>query len=466
MKKFSMRNRKLTDVWLYPLFILALVLRLLLSFLELSDLPGESSGSFINNDSFSYSKAAISILETGEFRFDPTHPESKYGRLPGYPLFWGLHYIVVGKENVYQAVAISQSLLDALLVILFFRIAMFLSRNKVAAYATSALYALNPIAIYWAPITGTETLGVFLSVLFFYVLFTKKDSKWYFVMVGLIGVSAFYVRPYLAVLMVSAIIYFLVERVHLKNIAVSAGIFWLIFLIWPIRNYLESGELILVKTSSSGYHRYGSDVSSARQYIFTWSTEFDYYMDKFLESGELNLPPEAIPDGYEASDILSTFNKAAQCGSGFNFWKDGTVILNSNCNDEIKAEFDQYRAALYKSSPIYSMTFVPIQNWKKALFKSQTVAGNRPTIERFIFFFRSVILVLSILGLLLFRGRWKERLALGIFALLIYVLITTILRQVEMRYLLQADAILIISFSMLLAQVQQLSKRRKGEINI
>lgn len=456
-----MRSREFKDVWLVLLFGFALALRLTFSFAEIHKLP-KVMRTLTTTDSFSYTESIKSFINGGEYWFDSSHPESKYGRLPGYPLFWGAHYLTFGEDNAYKSVAITQAILDSFLVFLIFSISYFLTKSELAAYFTALIYSLNPIAIYWVSITGTETLGVFLSVLFFYVLFTKKKSRWYFVWIGLIGVSAFYVRPYLALLMVSAVLYFLMERLPLKKIAVSMGLFGLIFAIWPIRNYLESGKLILVKTSSSGYHRYGSDVSAARQYIFTWTTEFDVYMDRYLESGELNLPPEAIPKGYQESDILGTFNKAAECGSGFNYWRDGVIILNSNCNAEVKKEFDQYREALYQSRPLYSMTFVPIQNWKKALFKSQTVNGSAPITERIIFLIRSLILVLSITGLILFKGMSKERLALGVFILLIYLLITTVIRQVEMRYLIQADAILLVSFSMIVAQIERSLQKQKS----
>src|SRR5215213_2957132 len=67
---------------------------------------------FVNYDSFSYTDSIINFFEKGIYSFEPDFPDAAFGRLPGYPLFWGLHYLIFGK-HAYLAVAITQAVLDS-----------------------------------------------------------------------------------------------------------------------------------------------------------------------------------------------------------------------------------------------------------------------------------------------------------------------------------------------------------------
>src|SRR5215208_5212074 len=76
---------------------------------------------FVNNDSFSYTDSIINFFEKGIYSFDVDFPDAAFGRLPGYPLFWGLHYLIFGK-HAYFAVAITQAVLDSLATYLVYEV--------------------------------------------------------------------------------------------------------------------------------------------------------------------------------------------------------------------------------------------------------------------------------------------------------------------------------------------------------
>jgi hypothetical protein len=77
---------------------------------------------YINYDSFSYTNSFINLWKNGSYAIWLDSPDSYMGRTPGYPLFWGLHYLIFGESYVYIAIAISQILLDILAIKLFFDI--------------------------------------------------------------------------------------------------------------------------------------------------------------------------------------------------------------------------------------------------------------------------------------------------------------------------------------------------------
>ena len=73
-------------------------------------------------DATSYMWAAENLIDKGHFTFDFLEPDAAFGRLPGYPLFYGLHYLVFGPVRAIYATAWSQVVLDSLAVLLVFAI--------------------------------------------------------------------------------------------------------------------------------------------------------------------------------------------------------------------------------------------------------------------------------------------------------------------------------------------------------
>lgn len=464
MKKLLMKiasGYKPSQVWLLPLLAIGLLMRI--SYIYFVFKTGEYPAIFLNNDSFSFTQSFINWWETGQYTFDNSHPDARFGRLPGYPMFWGIHYLVFGSKYVYISVAATQSLLDTLLIYMLYQISVSIGGSVKTSLIVSFLYAFNPFVVFWVPITGTESLAVFLTVLFFYILMYTRQLKYHTVAVAFIGGMAFYVRPYLALLIISAITYLVVnqEKEWLKKCLVICVCFIVCLSLWPIRNYLVSGEVILVKTASSGYYRYAPDVSACRKYLFTWTTEFDYYMDEvFLSDNEISLPPEAIPQGFDSEAIVNTIKQARNCGSGFQFWEDGFQSLEINCDKQIAKEFESYRLALYEEHPIRSHLLIPAYNLKKILFKQRRLKPTYPILEGIFFTLRTVAVILGLYGLFLgIRNKSPSVISIGVFTLLMYILIAYIVRQVEMRYLLQVDVVLLPVVAYVLSHIQRKTHR-------
>lgn len=441
------------------ILLVALSARILFLILGAKLYYGEGN-QFINNDSFSFTNSFINLIELGKYTFDTSHPDAYYGRLPGYPLFWGAHYILFGSEYVYLGVAITQILLDVFATFLIYKIARTLTHNIVAALLTALIYATYPFIIVWTTITGTELLASFLTILFFYWLICKKTTPVNIIITGVIIAAAFYVREYLGILIASSFLYYFIlffprnKYSFLKSSFIVATTFGILYSLWPIRNYLSTDRLVLLKTKTSGYHRYGEDVVSARSWLYSWTHNADAYLDSIANPQySISFPEEVFPKPIDKTIADSVISLARNCGSGFYFWlHNKKTEKHSNCNLKVESGFNYLEQSYKEAHPIRYYTYVPLLNLKKAVFKNELKSGSHNVIAKALFSYRTIIIIISLVGLFLFI-RTKELYPLIFFFLFMYLFICVMMRQVEMRYLLQADIILLIGSAFFFARI-------------
>lgn len=411
---------------------------------------------FVNMDTFSYSQSFLNLYYKGFFSFDLNNPDAAFGRLPGYPIFWGIHYIIFGVKYVYQAVAISQLLLDTLAIYLVFSLTKKISNNDVTAYIAAFIYALNPFIIVWITITGTESFACFLTILFFYTLYCYSDNKFKPYLIGLLIAMSFYTREYLAVLLIPACIYYFQNykiKIVIINSLITIFTFTVLYSFWPIRNYVNYNRFILLKTPTSGYDRYGEDIIAMRSWIYSFSPDADFYLDKITKTNDTVIFPNYVfKNENEKRLAITAIEKARKCGTGTYNWLYNTKYPHTtNCNNEIKSSFDFLTNSFKNSHTFQFFTQVPLLNLQKAFFKSKLANIDSNSIKakftNLLFLFRSVLVCLGF-GIIFIYFRAYKCLPMLVFCIFMYTFICFFVRQVEMRYLIQADVILIILSSL------------------
>lgn len=430
------------------ILIAGLVIRLAFLFWGASVFYGSGS-EFTNNDSFSYTNSFLNLLNHGVFSFDLTHPDAYFGRLPGYPFFWGIHYLIFGPELVYWGVAITQIALDVAAIFLLYHITLTVSRSETAGLATAFLYAFYPFIIVWTTVSGTELLASFITIFFFYWLTCKPVTYRNAFITALIAAVAFYIREYLGVLIVSAGLYYLLElKLNLRFIKTAAVLgltFILLYAFWPIRNYISFGRIIPLKTQTSGYHRYGADIVSARAWLYSWTTDADNYITKISQPGtEVAFPDHIFADNQDRLLADSLVQLARTCGSGFYNWANNKKApFENNCNTQIEAGFIKLQKSYRNHQPLAYHFEVPLQNLKKGFFKNELTDGSHNLLTQLLFSYRSVLLLLALGGILV-NLKNRKIYPILFFPAFMYFFICFLFRQVEMRYLIQADVMLLI----------------------
>ena len=426
--------------YLISIFILALIARLSFLIWGATFLYGENP--FINNDSFSYRQSFINLVEHGTYSFDLTNGDASFGRLPGYPFFWGLHYLLFG-DHADLATAITQIGLDSFACILATFIALRIFGRKSAALISGLVYALNPFAVLWVTVIGTESMATTVSILFFYVLLCQKDHRYYALILALLIALAFYTRPYLGIFLPISLGYiFFRNNTEKKWISIITviGVFVIIYLPWPIRNYLISNELVLIKGNTPGYYRYSSDIVAARNWLHAWTTDTDYFLNQMTDPG---LEPNF--DSYQnlsfqKEAVLEAVNQGRKCGSGFHHWRYYKLPSVENCDEETVEMFNALKAEYQSQYPVRYWTDVPLRNVLKFFFKSD-LSKHQSSLLLAGLKLRSLGILISLIGFAFLRKN-SDAQWLVIFPAFMLIFLSFFFRQMEMRYMLQAEMIL------------------------
>lgn len=441
---------------------------------------------FYNGDSYSYIWSFRNWWHLGQYTFDFQQPDAAFGRLPGYPLFYGLHYLLVGPARAGLAIACTQALLDSSAALLVFssvrRLIKPLDLGAWVPYVGALLYATNPFFILWVPIIGTETLATFLTLAWLAWLLRPARTTGHFVGLGLLLAAAFYVREYLGVLLPITCVYVLASwpaapvvahqgRGRVAALLLVCSTFGALYVLWPVRNYAVAHRLVLLKPLTAGYAQYNVDMVSFRSWVLCWSADLPGWRNKVLASGQVTFPADLFASPEEARQARRGAQLAHDCGSSFRLFQlypmptavgfsanEERNALRHNCNTEIEAIFTQLKASYIARHPVRYWFDVPTQNLGRALFKSATTPpANEPPVSwpmmlfrRSLFVWRSLLVVLGMAGLVYYRRQlWPVATFVGF----MYFFICVVGRALEMRYLLQADALLLVPATLLLGAV-------------
>lgn len=505
-------KRVLSDRKLVLIFFVGLLLRILFLVYGARIYYGTSQKDiFTNGDTHSFIWTFENLWWYGRYTFDFLEPDAAFGRLPGYPFFYGLHYILFGPAYAKLATACTQVLLDSSSILLVFKILQRLKdaarlrvRLTVVPYIGAALYATYPFVIVWVSIIGTETLATFLTLACLAWLLRPNQNAAQFLWLGLLLAVAFYVREYLGILVPISLGYLFLSYKRLPKaslgqvvprravgvltaLLLSGGTFGIFYSLWPIRNYISFHRIVLIKPKTAGYANYNVDFAGFRSWVFCWTNDEQSQLEQVANTDSNSFPAGVFANAAEAAEARRGAQLARACGSSFYLYRNkiyGTAIYRNvaamrsnqayqqNCNAEISRIFEALRLSYIRRHPVLYWVNVPAHDVYKALFKSNKNATSGSTnaeriktlLIRALFAWRSLLVILGFIGVLMFRRNrklWPAVLFVGF----MYVFLCFIMRNLEMRYLLQADAVLLLPAAMLLGElVDRLLDRPSAQI--
>lgn len=451
--------------WLYILLFLGLILRL--AFIWWGAYIYYPNP-FYFGDAFSYTDSFLNLWNKGIYSFDLNHPDAYFGRLPAYPLFYGIHYIIFGEKYAALALAHSQAFIELLAIAsLFFTLKKITTLRT--AYIGAFLYTFYPFTIIWVTPIFTESTATSLTIIFFYLLYNLKRNTLYPIYLAAFVALCFYTREYLGILIVSAGIAYIIFskdfKQFLKWTLISALVFGSLYSLWPIRNYITTGRIILLKTANSGYKEFGADIGNCRSWLYTWTDSANYVLEymydgKIVEEGKpIYLPTNVASKTADRERIYAIMNKSIQCGSSFQVWQNLPMQPpNEDCTQEIAQSYDSLLENYKSNNPLSYYFHTPSRNLYKSFFKSSlneskysSSQSNKNLSEQVknifikgIFMYRTLLILVGFIALVVVSIKKTNVLPISFFIIFMYIFINFFIRQVEMRYLLQADTLLLV----------------------
>lgn len=411
---------------------------------------------YIHPDSWQFVNAATNLISTGTYTADPGFRDGLFTRVPGYTLIWALLHLI--EEDPYVLMSVFQATLDSFSTLLIIKITKKLSKSIVAALIAGILYATYPFALFWITPAVPDVFTTFAALGVIWLTLTVKLNAWGALTVGFSCAMAVLIREYLLVLPIAYAARLLpltkhawIESAKLSFIALLA--FVVAYSPWPLRNLINHGELILLRAETSGSRHYDRDVMGLVGWASLWSDDVNPVLMKILDGEQFETPQWVWRDENHRQASFDFMFWAADCGEGLRQWKSGSAELSEPCTDQAADGFTQMREELSSREPFNVWTVVPMRNVAKAIFKSELVnMPSSPTkviLVKLLFGWRTLLILLGFVGVFLSRNHLSTWIVLAP-ALAIYFTLTVILRGLQMRYLLQADVILLIFASIAL----------------
>ncbi|HZG01161.1 MAG TPA: glycosyltransferase family 39 protein [Chitinophagales bacterium] len=418
-------------------------------------------------DTQAWTAAFLNWLHTGTFTLNPEHEYGYFGRMPGFSFFIGIFYFLSGKDldTAYSMIGWFQTLLDVVAVALMYKIGLRLFGSRRFATFVGLLYALYPFIIVWTPLAYSEAMSVFFMIAAVYLLTHPEIRSYYGWCGALLGVGALF-RPQLLVLIPLVGLYLLYKYRHNVRLMWMCGAWYaaaivLTFGLWPARNYINHGKLIITQ-DLRGIKNWNKDVLGYLQYIYSVKAEWEPQFSQIIENRPVDVPEHVNAVPGDSLKFLRAVELAKTCGSGFSHWRGywKEPFTEPNCNEEIASIFTQLRQNQVDHNKMNFYVWVPLQNLKKSIFKTtltDTDSAARKAAS-LLFIYRTFLILIGLVGCAwMIRTKhsaaWMAWITLGFFVTFYLVLCAGTspqMRNIEMRYFLLCDVLMLLPAAWLL----------------
>lgn len=257
-------------------------------------------GSTLNSPDNSWYLNQIKYFMNGfGFTIDPLDPIYAVRRTPGYPIFYGLHYIILGESGAHKFIPYTQTFLHSIASVYLYRTAALIFADRKIVFWSGFLYGISPLVISYLFMTITESIfpAIVIFQIYLSVLCFKKASLKLACYAGFILAVAVLVRPMSGL----TLFFFISLGFYFKDITIQQiikinGVFFITFFIamapWVIRNYMVLNKFVPLETyylnASLGNQNIKSD--AMHRWWSTWGSpkvlELHEKLVKDIDSGD------------------------------------------------------------------------------------------------------------------------------------------------------------------------------------
>lgn len=450
----------ITKYPVHSIFIIAIILRLSFSFYFQQFYFGEFV--FKYRDTSGYLNPILNLINHGSYIGDFYLEDSKYFRVPVYPTFLGLIHLIFGGAYFDYAVAIIQSILDSSSAVLVYLIIFRVTSLYSMAFISGLIYATYPFVILWTPISYTDILQIFLIFILFYLVLLDKNSKKYAFFQGILIGLLILTKQYLGLLILVPmfIIFFspFIKKEMKKKIILASMLIIGIFSIlspWVVRNYIESGRVIVLKGDSTGLRTRGLDFEAFEKFANLFNENITPMLNSIAYNETVTFDKHLEFVDKHKNEIDIVVKKAYQCGTSFMEIRmpTGYGLPHTGCNEEIIRDFEKLTYLFWREVPFVDAIETRMDAVKKIFMKSDIIYSKIEfsKVQLFkiaLFKYRVMLVLLGMVGIMLILLNYVKNtnrtfvFAIAITAISFYIFFSLFIVHVEMRYILLPDILI------------------------
>lgn len=420
------------------------------------------------------------LLYHGTYSANLNDALGAFNRMPGYSFFVGFISLIFPEPYNMYVVSGLQIIIDCVAVALVYAILFkrFHCSEKVSLLG-ALIYAAYPIAIIWTPVLFSDSIGAFFSLLILYSYLSSKENKKHWLILGILIGCAMLFRPQalLSILVIGMMEFWR----NIKNIKyyfqsmliMGLGVA-LTYGTYPARNVLFQHRLVLFQDLRGSGTCWNDATVNYMQYVYAVQSHWEPAWSSIMQNRKFEIDPAAYAVAGDSLILDRAVKNAQQCSYAFScwsgYWTEQRTSAALKCDSSIAADFALLREHQMKNNAFHFWVTLPIENLKKCLFKSEIShkknGGLVASLVPMVFYYRSLLILLGILACV-FAIRRRQNTKANVFILLSffswYLLISAgtmaQLRNIEMRYLLPVDVLLLVPVALLFAKLKFFSNK-------
>lgn len=423
----------------------------------------------LGGDTFWWVNFIVNLIEHGCYCNDITDSLSCFARTPGYSFFIGVFYILTGKniDLALKLIPLVQILLDCFCIYFVYSISNKSFKNTKIGLISSLIYSFYPFTIVWNVVVYAESLSIFFFLLSIYLIIISK-REYHFVLSGLFMGFAVLTRIQLIVgipIYILSVLYFLLSNKKYYQKYLMKFLLYCFFLIgtysvWPLRNYINYDQILYSQHLGDKFH-WSPDYMKFMDYIWSIQVDHEPQLTQIISNDSVIFPDDAYFYPGDSTLISEMIFLSRTCGEGFSYfsrsagYRNNVVSHKNSCNDRLVSIFDTLILHQKEFNSFNYYVKVPLKNLKKAVFKTSLKKASNSTsfyISKILFTYRSILILISLLSLFYLLSNRKLMLnyitiLAFSYTLLWYFFQCFFYRNMEIRYLIHADILLIFPFS-------------------
>ncbi len=429
-------------------------------------------------DNYWYVHQMKNFINGKGFTIDPNDEKSIVRRTPVYPIFYGIHYLLLGEEGSFYFIRFTQIALFILATFALLYGVYYFTENKIIAILSAISFGFNPIFITYLYYTITEGISPALVCFLIYFLARcykfgrKKDwifAGLFFAIATLCRPAIIFIAPGIAVLVLyknkASLKQFILSSVLM---AVGASV---LYVPHVVRNYMHTKEFILLEKYYGDPMDYGMPNIALRKWIACWTNPADLSsesisnrmrldivadVDSIYKSISVENQLDRLPSRAFAADDKATVRAALSCLYDYYYVK--LISKNQIQLDSLEklclSKITTLKTNYIQKQPLQYYVVTPILFIKSVIFQSNSstliLVGAKQTNQWLSIVVKGILLLLNVywwfalFGLLFFFRKYKVLLSitfLNIIGLFFYTIV--IQKYFEVRYMIPVYPLMI-----------------------